>query len=78
MHPFVKRLKQLQDVFGYVNDVATAAQLESICEQHARDSPECQRAVGYALGWHTAQAEAHWKSAEKRRQAFQEAGPFWR
>jgi CHAD domain-containing protein len=36
--PFVQQLKKLQDVFGYVNDVVTAKQLDEISEEHCPES----------------------------------------
>ena len=44
---FVRDLKKLQDVFGYVNDAATAKALNAICHQRCPDSREAQRAAGY-------------------------------
>ena len=54
--PFVMQLKKLQDVFGYVNDVVTASQLEGISDEHCREDRECQRATGFVIGWHASQA----------------------
>ena len=34
--PFVKQLKTLQDVFGYVNDVRMAEQIRTIAAEHWR------------------------------------------
>jgi triphosphatase len=78
VRPFVKGLKQLQDVFGYVNDVKTARQLESIVEQHCRESRECHRAAGYALGWHQANAVACWQRAQDGWDHLTKAERFWR
>jgi triphosphatase len=76
--PFVKQLKRLQDLFGYINDVETAVELENIADRYARDSREAQRAAGYALGWHNARAAVWWGRAEKRWHDLQAAGCFWR
>jgi triphosphatase len=78
VQPFVKQLKRLQDLFGYINDVETAVELESICDRYARDSREGQRAAGYVLGWHTARADVWWGRAEKRWRDLQATGRFWR
>ena len=51
--PFVRQLKKLQDVFGYVNDVATAGQLERISEEHCREvgrAARCRLRGGLARG----------------------------
>jgi triphosphatase len=78
VRPFVKGLKQLQDVFGYVNDVKTARQVESIVEQHCRESRECHRAAGYVLGWHQANAVACWQRAQDGWDQLTKAERFWR
>ena len=78
VQPFVKQLKKLQDVFGYVNDVVTAGQLEQISEEHCRESRECQRAAGYIVGWHTAKAAHCWSRAEKGWKRLERTGCFWR
>jgi inorganic triphosphatase YgiF len=74
---FVKELKRLQDVFGYVNDVATAAELNQICHNRCSESREAQRAAGYVLGWHTAQAEHAWKSATAEWKRLARQRRFW-
>ena len=61
--PFVMQLKKLQDVFGYVNDVVTASQLEGISDEHCREDRECQRATGFVIGWHVSQAATSWAGA---------------
>ena len=47
--PFVKQLKALQDVFGYVNDVRMAEQLRTIAAEHG-EGPDCAVAAGIVLG----------------------------
>jgi CHAD domain-containing protein len=78
VQPFLKRLKQLQDVLGYVNDVATARRLEGVADEFAGDNRECQRAVGYMLGWHGARATACWDTAQERWGKLRHTGRFWR
>jgi CHAD domain len=51
---FLKEIRALQDVFGYLNDVVAARRLGAIC---AGESGEAQRAAAYILGWHSAQAK---------------------
>jgi inorganic triphosphatase YgiF len=74
---FVRELKRLQDVFGYVNDVATAGELNQICHNRCGESREAQRAAGYVLGWHTAQAEHAWKSATAEWKRLAKQKRFW-
>jgi CHAD domain-containing protein len=63
--PFVKELKRLQDVFGYLNDVAMAKALDRICDAYCADNGEAQRAAGYVQGWHDVKAERTWEGAAK-------------
>jgi CHAD domain-containing protein len=77
---FVKDLKNLQDVFGYMNDVATAGALNAICEERCGSTPAAHRAAGYALGWHEVSARHSWEGVAPmwdrlaKRQRFWEAG----
>jgi inorganic triphosphatase YgiF len=73
---FLREAKALQDVFGYANDVASAASIAGICHDGCPESREAQRAAGYVLGWHTAEAQHRWRKVEKdwRRLA---AARFW-
>jgi CHAD domain-containing protein len=57
------QLKELQNVFGYLNDVAVARQLEPISNRQNRENAACQQAATFVLGWHTAQSEVTWEKA---------------
>jgi triphosphatase len=74
---FVKDLKKLQDVFGYVNDVATAHALNAICEERCAASPAAQRAGGYALGWHEVRSEHAWSGVSGLWQRLSRRPRFW-
>jgi CHAD domain-containing protein len=74
---FVKDLKKLQDVFGYVNDVASAGQINTICHTRCADNREAQRAAGYVLGWHQAQSGHCWKAASKGWSRLAKRDRFW-
>ena len=71
-------LKKLQDVFGYLNDVVTAKQLDEISEEHCPESLPCQRAAGYVIGWHTAEAAHCWACAKKGWKDLEKTHRFWR
>jgi len=75
---FLKRLKSLQDIFGYINDVETARTIEQVSEARCPESREAQRAAGYVLGWHTARAAKAWERAKKGWHDLKKTGPFWR
>jgi inorganic triphosphatase YgiF len=74
---FIKDLKALQDVFGYVNDVATAKALNAICQTRCSASTEAQRAAGYVLGWHDVNAKQAWERAPKEWRRLKKRAPFW-
>jgi inorganic triphosphatase YgiF len=78
VNPFVKRLKQLQNVFGYVNDVVTARQIEDIASTYCRDDGDAQYAAGYVLGWHSSRAPLRWEKAQDDWRALKKAARFWR
>ncbi len=73
--PFVKQLKSLQDVFGYVNDVAMAAQLRDLC---GSDKPEVLTAAGEVLGYHEAKAHECWQEAPEAWHRLKASGRFWK
>jgi inorganic triphosphatase YgiF len=74
---FVKRLKKLQDVFGYVNDVRMAAQLRSICAERCRGGPDPSFAAGYVCGRHDGAASEVWKKAPKEWRRLKSLTRFW-
>lgn len=74
---FVKDLKALQDVFGYVNDVATAKALNAICHERCGDNREAQRAAGYVLGWHDVHARHVWDHVPKEWRRLKKRTHFW-
>ena len=74
---FIKEIRALQEVFGYLTDVVAATRLNAICHDGCADSKEAQRAAGYVLGWHNAQAERAWKDAHKGWQKLRALPQFW-
>ncbi|MFY9640645.1 MAG: CYTH and CHAD domain-containing protein [Rhodomicrobium sp.] len=75
--PFIKRLKRLQDVFGYVNDVRMAGQLRDIAATHC-DEPAALIAAGLVLGKHEAKVPEVWERAPKAWRRLKGSGPFWK
>ena len=73
---FVKQLKALQDVFGYLNDVRMAPTLIDINKQGG-NSIEVARAAGYILGRHEAEARHAWHCAVPAWKHLQRAPRFW-
>ena len=74
---FVKDLKKLQDVFGYVNDVATAQALDAIADERCPDSPAAQRATGYLLGWDQIRSEHAWNGVAEVWRRLARRPQFW-
>jgi inorganic triphosphatase YgiF len=74
---FVKEIRSLQEVFGYLTDVVAAERLTAICREGCSDSPEAQRAAGYVLGWHNAQAAHAWAHAHKGWRKLASVPQFW-
>lgn len=54
----------LQDVLGYLNDVALAERLLTYPFAGAARSEAISQAIGAVIGWHAAQAEHAWRSAK--------------
>lgn len=67
VRPFTRRLKTLQDIFGYMNDVEMARGLDAIALRHGVE-PAGLQAAGFTLGWHSARLGA----------ALDHAGAYWR
>eukprot|EP00435_Cladocopium_sp_Y103_P077911 s1_g1650.t1 len=77
----IKKLNALQDVFGSLNDLAVAEEIvRTLIEKSEGDANQLKIAAGggRVLGWHGAEAEAHWNKASSAWAAFQDTAPFWR
>ncbi len=59
-----KRVKQAQEVLGYLNDVKTARELLRLLDEsrpRGRAAVAADRAAGFCLGWHEREAERVWE-----------------
>lgn len=74
---FTVDLKRLQDAFGYLNDIALAGTLPGIAMEEQATHPDVHRAIGFTLGWHTANAESTWAEACARWDALRRTPRFW-
>src|SRR5262245_33197369 len=74
---FIKEIRRLQEEFGYLNDVVAAERLSAICRESCPDNCEAQRAAGFVLGWHNAQAVHAWKDAHKGWRKLNALPRFW-
>ncbi|MCK7612271.1 CYTH and CHAD domain-containing protein [Roseibium sediminicola] len=75
--PFLKRMKKLQDIFGYLNDVAMAETLPDKCRALEKKSIEATQAIGFVIGWHEAQCQAMWQHAKGYWDATRQTPKFW-
>lgn len=76
--PFLKRMKKLQDIFGYLNDVAMAEKLASLSAANSKAAGPVQLAIGFTIGWHDAQSRAMWPHAKGYWLETQKVPKFWR
>lgn len=76
---FLKQLKRLQDVFGYLNDVAMAERLTATGTGSGRTARAAALAAasGFVLGWHEAQARTAWAEARSGWKEASKAKPCW-
>lgn len=80
---FLKQLKTLQDVFGYLNDVAMAERLTALSPGAGKAAGKAARAAslaaasGFVLGWHEAQARTAWPEARSGWKEASKAKPCW-
>jgi CHAD domain-containing protein len=77
--PFLKRLSKLQDIFGTLNDAATAEHILRRINEHAaaHGGQELAEAAAFVDGWHQSQVVPTWKKARKRWKRFIRKRPFW-
>ncbi|WP_417769320.1 CHAD domain-containing protein [Stappia sp.] len=78
--PFLSRLKTLQDVFGYLNDVVMAGKLAELAASGSgrKEPPATLLAAGFVMGWHEARAEHAWESARALWEETRRVRKFWR
>jgi CHAD domain-containing protein len=74
---FSRKLRRLQDRFGYLNDLVVAQKLKAIEPNGTTDALQLQRAVGYVLGWHTAHADDAWLDIKREWRMLERAPLFW-
>ncbi len=75
--PFLKALKRLQNVFGYLNDAAMAEQLLILPSLKSHPNPLVQKGIGYVVGWHENRAAIKWVGAQGQWKDLCSIKPFW-
>ena len=78
LKPFLKRLKQLQDVFGDMNDAAMVKTELLHGAMSGTDTTDIQRAIGWIIGASTARAELDWQHAQDLWKSLRDTPVFWR
>lgn len=86
--PFLKRMKKLQNIFGYLNDVAMA---ETLPDKHSDSgagsdsgsgaefgADRARLAIGFVIGWHEARCQAMWPHAKGYWDATRKTPKFWK
>lgn len=77
VRPFLEQLKVLQDVFGYLNDVAMAEHLVDLPKAKGVSKEDVALAKGFVIGWHEARAAQAWTSARAIWKKTAKANRFW-
>lgn len=75
---YLKRLKSLQDVFGYLNDVAMAELLLDLPLPAGQTGTDLAQSCGFVIGWHEAEARHAWRLAQKSWEEASKAPKYWR
>lgn len=75
---FVRDLRRLQDVFGYLNDVAMAEELAKTIATAHPDRKDLNKSVAAVCKWHDARAKEATKKAESRWRKLVDDTKFWR
>lgn len=75
--PFLKKLQRLQDIFGYLNDVATSQQLLEIAANNEEAGEEITSQAFLIHSWHLDRAEKAWQNARKSWKKLTKTERFW-
>jgi triphosphatase len=77
---FLRRLSKLQDLFGALNDAATAEAILHRLTEHAGDDSghALHEAAAFVDGWHQSRVDPTWKMAKRRWKRFVKTEHFWR
>lgn len=74
---FIDKLKRMQDVFGYLNDVAMANHLALAIADRYPDRGDLNKSVAAICNWHDHRAKTALRKADKRLQNLLESPKFW-
>jgi inorganic triphosphatase YgiF len=77
---YLKKVAELQQVFGYLNDAVTADEIisEVLSRHHEQeDQLALAWAAGIVTGWHSVRVSEAWAHAQERWKALEKSEPFW-
>ena len=74
---FIQRLSQLQDVFGYLNDVSMAENLTHMKISGGADRKKLERMRKHVLDWHVQRSARAWRTAKKSWSVLRKADKAW-
>ena len=76
---FSEKLSDIQDYLGYLNDIAVAKSLlQRLCDLcQDSDAPQCRRAAGIVIGWHTHAMTQSESKLVADMSSFMKLKPFW-
>jgi inorganic triphosphatase YgiF len=75
---FLKPLKRLLNLFGYLNDVAMAEKLTALCRERADGDAALLDGAARVMAWHAARADAAWSKVPANWSRLKKAPRFWR
>ncbi|MEM9105718.1 MAG: CHAD domain-containing protein, partial [Pseudomonadota bacterium] len=75
---FFSKLRQLQNVFGYLNDVAMAEELDASIAADMHDRKDLQRSMAAIVAWHRERSDRAMQKADQRWQKLLQTRLFWR
>lgn len=75
--PFLKHLKELQEIFGELNDAATVRDMMADPDIGDATGAKYPRAVGWMLGTSALRAELGWATAKARWRDLRDTRLFW-
>lgn len=74
---YVRHLKRLQNVFGYLNDVAVTENMRDVCGKRGSTDADVYWALGYIHGLNEMRAGLAWENARSRWHELNKVRPFW-
>ena len=75
---FFSKLKQLQNVFGYLNDVAIAEELEAAISKDLPRRKDLRHSMGEIVAWHRDRSDKAMQKADRRWNKLMQTEKFWR